>query len=106
MKKFVITIASAFMLIVTTYSIQPAALHGQDIHSLTNRYKSELDKLKNKEEGEEFFWTHVKDEFGMTDNLLTFTNALAGGQYTEQIEYVMSVPVQRWNMAGWGYYER
>ena len=102
MKKFIITVASALMLIVTTFCIQPAALHAQDIHSLTNRYKSELDKLKNREEGQEFFWTHVKDEYGLTDNLFTFTNALAGGQFTEQIEYIMSVPEQRWNMRAGG----
>ena len=106
MKKFVITVASALMLIVTTYTIQPAALHAQEIHELTKSYKSELDKLKNKEEGEEFFWTHVKDAYGLTDNLLKFTDALVGGEYTKQIDYVMSVPEQRWNPAGWGYYEQ
>lgn len=110
MKNVNIKIASLIFVLslVSIFSIPDA--DAQNYEQIIEDYSEELEKIQQKRDAEDFFWTHVKDEFGMTENVLNFINDLRGGTYVRQIEYIQNVPVQKWNpnagYGGWGRYDR
>lgn len=65
-------------------------------------FKAELQKLQNDDDAQRSILNHANSGFGVTKTLFDFAAALADGQYTEQIEKIMDVPVQQWNPnRGW-----
>lgn len=71
---------------------------------LSNKsFASELKKVDSAAAAEATLEKHANTAFGNVKTLFDFAAALAGGDYTEQIEKIMDVPVQQWNHSrGWG----
>ncbi len=61
------------------------------------RFKADLQKMKSDAEAQQAITTHGNQAFGFTKTVFDFAAALAGGDYTEQIDDIMNMPVQQWN---------
>ncbi len=85
------------------------SLPAQDLTEVYERFRPEIVKIRNQEDAKNFIFTHARNEFELTEDIMTFLVALNGGVFTEQINFLMNVPVQKWNMnigpGGWGAYQ-
>ncbi len=98
-----------FILILFLLLIINSSIIAQDLDKVWERYRAEIEKIQGEEASRNFIFTHAKSEFGLTENLMSFLVDLNGGAFTEQIDFLMNVPVQKWNPnigpGGWGAYE-
>jgi hypothetical protein len=98
-----------YLVFILLLWFQVKSVHAQDIEQLSQRFSAYIEKIEAEEQANQFFWTHVKSEYGLTENILQFLVDLNGGAYTEQVDFLMTVPVQKWNpnigYGGWGAYE-
>jgi len=69
----------------------------QDLDKVYERYRAEIEKIQGEEASRNFIFTHAKSEFGLTENIMSFLVDLNGGAFTKQIDFLMNVPVQKWN---------
>ena len=94
-----------FLFFITLYT----SVSAQDLDAVWDQYRAEIEKIQNEENAKNFIFTHAKNEFGLTENIMSFLVDLNGGAFTEQIDFLMNVPVQKWNpnigSGGWGAYE-
>lgn len=64
--------------------------------------EAELRKLQSDSDAQQALTTHAQSAFGVTSTIFDFAAKLASGDYVEQIEKIMDVPVQQWNPnLGW-----
>ena len=107
MKKFNIS-SLPFYLIFFLYFTFHTSLPAQDLTEVYERFRPEIEKIRNQEDAKNFIFTHARNEFELTEDIMTFLVALNGGAYTEQIDFLMNVPIQKWNPnigpGGWGAY--
>lgn len=61
--------------------------------------KAELAKIASDDQAQALVRTHIVTAAGHTNTLYSFAQALAGGDYTEQIATIMEVPTQQWNFS-------
>lgn len=108
MKKFNIS-SLPFYLIFFVYFTIHASLSAQNLNEVYERFRPEIEKIRNQEDAKNLIFTHARNEFELTEDLMTFLVALNGGAYTEQIDFLMTVPIQKWNPnigpGGWGAYQ-
>jgi hypothetical protein len=65
-------------------------------------FAKELKKVNSDAAAEATLTKHANTAFGNTKTIFDFAAKLAGGDYAEQIEKIMDVPVQQWNPnRGW-----
>lgn len=80
----------------------------RDPDSILTKHKARFEFLKSTQDfvqGMENISQQVAPELGMTGAMASFLSTLSGGGYTKQLQQIMEIPVQRWNIAGMGYYE-
>ncbi|MBN2665411.1 MAG: hypothetical protein JXR67_02785 [Bacteroidales bacterium] len=108
MKKFNIS-SLHFYLIFFLYLTIHTTLPAQDLSEVYERFRPEIEKIQNQEDAKNFVFTHARNEFELTEDIMTFLVALNGGAYTKQIKFLMDVPIQKWNPnigpGGWGAYQ-
>jgi len=96
---FYMILAFSFMISSTTFS--------QDLDKVWERFRPEIEKIQNDEDGRSFILTHAKEELELTEDMMSFLVDLNRGAYTKQIDFIMTIPVQKWNpnLGLWGAYE-
>ncbi|MBN1223034.1 MAG: hypothetical protein JXB23_07275 [Candidatus Aminicenantes bacterium] len=67
-------------------------------------FKKELQRINSQPKAENIFLRMAKGVLTLKDRV-DFCEELWDGAFTKQIEVIMDVPVEKWNMAGWGYNE-
>jgi hypothetical protein len=96
MKTHTVTCYFIYLMLILFTSLQIQFTHAQDIDQLYQRFSADIEKIEAQEQANQFFWTHVKDEFGLTVDLMQFLQDLNGGAFTEQIDFLMKVPKWEW----------
>jgi hypothetical protein len=95
-------------LIFLLYFSNQVTTRAQDLEKVWEKYGPAIEKIQSEEDAKNFVLTHARNEFELNEDIMTFLVALNGGSYTKQIDYIMSVPVQKWNPligGGWGAYQ-
>ncbi len=59
--------------------------------------RKEVQKINSDTAAKQFFDAHSQ-AFGISKTMLDFLHNMSGGEYVKQVEAIMSVPVQKWNM--------
>ena len=99
---------SLYLTFVLSLMLQ-TPLYSQDLDKVWEHFRPEIERIQSDEDIRKLFMTDIKDEFGMTEDLMSFLLDLNKGAFTEQISFIMTVPVQKWNPMGgpdgWGAYE-
>jgi hypothetical protein len=67
----------------------------------SQRYSSKLKTLRSEDDVLKFVVTDVIPHYGLENALLTFSQGVAGGSYTKQVEQLLNIPRMKWN-ADWG----
>ncbi|MGH7456807.1 MAG: hypothetical protein ACRENG_35990, partial [bacterium] len=95
-----ILVSSGFIDHVAAHYTTSPAPSEVDPYGMVARYKKDLEKIQSDAQAQDFFYNHVKDEFGLSKDLMDFVNQLAGGTYTKQIELLSKVTRDKMEKAG------
>ena len=89
------------LMLLSLSVMMSVATAAPDPHSLADRYKSSLQQMRSEDDIVQFVTKNVAPDFGLASSLVSFSENLAGGSYTKQIEQLTNMPRMKWN-GDWG----
>ncbi len=95
-----------FVLLISWVTYSSGLGQGFDPDEIINQpdLKKELQKIDSDKKAENLFIRIAKRTLDLKQEV-DFCEELWDGAFTDQIEAIMDVPVEKWRMAGWGYKE-